>query len=119
MQLEHRKRSIRNIHLRSSRNYRAKQQVDNKEQYWQASGNDASHGEVHDGIANRARAQITIPPATRIGVAYLVTFAATATPTPSPGLTYITVAADSSPPLWLCSRTWTCVPFGNGCSISM
>src|SRR5712672_477340 len=59
MQLEHRKRSIRDIHLWSSRNRGPKQQVYSEEQYWQARGNDASHGEVPDGIAKRNRAQIT------------------------------------------------------------
>jgi hypothetical protein len=58
VQFEDRQGSIDRVNLRTGCKYRWKQDRHNGQDYGQAYGSEASHGEVPDGIANRANAQI-------------------------------------------------------------
>ena len=61
MQLEDGQGSIDRVNLRSGgRKRRWKQACHHEQDYRQAYGSEASHGEVPDGIANRADAQIKV-----------------------------------------------------------
>jgi len=136
MQLEHRKRSIRDIHLWSSRNRRPKQQVYSEEQYWQARGNDASmvkcpmvsptalahKSPFPDNFIRRVlpgRLSSARQPAIQNCLLMRRQIFGERHADSQTGLTYITIAADSNTSLWLCSRTWTCVPRGKGWSMSI